>query len=152
MPQALEVDREQVRIIAMAVGVREAARQCELPESTVQSWSQREGWFAGRKEIEAIQERAVARVRESQGLQPTATSAVDVFSKYGGNTRLKLASVVDKQATCLDTKDPEELVLMAQTVKSVVDSAAKLHEFGNQSVTVNLAVLGDHLSDCPSVE
>lgn len=43
---------------------------------------------------------------------------------------------------------------MAKTVKDVVDSAAKLHgwESGANQVTVNLAVLGDHLSDCPSVE
>lgn len=45
MPAALDVDREAVRVLAVAVGVREAARQMGLGESTVQQWSARGNWF-----------------------------------------------------------------------------------------------------------
>src|SRR4051812_23388649 len=45
MPAALDVNREAVRVLCVAVGVREAARKLGLPESTVQSWSQRGGWL-----------------------------------------------------------------------------------------------------------
>lgn len=41
-----QVSREAVKTLAIAVGVREAARQLGLPEPTVQSWSRRDKWFA----------------------------------------------------------------------------------------------------------
>lgn len=46
MPAALDVNREAVKMLAMEVGVREAARRMGLPESTVQAWSNRGDWFA----------------------------------------------------------------------------------------------------------
>ena len=46
MGQALQVDHEKVKMVALQIGVREAARQFNLPEPTVQAWSRREGWFA----------------------------------------------------------------------------------------------------------
>jgi uncharacterized protein YjcR len=49
MPAALDVNREAVRMLAIQVGVREAARRLDLAESTVQSWSEREKWFADPK-------------------------------------------------------------------------------------------------------
>jgi hypothetical protein len=46
MPAALDVNREAVRVLCVAVGVREAARRMNLPESTVQAWSARGEWFS----------------------------------------------------------------------------------------------------------
>lgn len=45
MPAALDVDREAVKMLALTVGVREAARQMNLPEATVQAWAARYGWL-----------------------------------------------------------------------------------------------------------
>ena len=38
-------DREAVKVLAISVGVREAARQLGLNEERVMKWSQREGWL-----------------------------------------------------------------------------------------------------------
>ena len=43
---ANQVSREAVKTLAIAVGVREAARQLGLTESRVLQWSKREKWFA----------------------------------------------------------------------------------------------------------
>ena len=45
MPAPLNVNREAVKTLAIAVGVREAARQMNLPEDTVKTWSGRGNWF-----------------------------------------------------------------------------------------------------------
>lgn len=45
MPAPLNVDREAVKTLAIAVGVREAARQMGIPEPTVKAWCLRFGWL-----------------------------------------------------------------------------------------------------------
>lgn len=46
MPAALDVNWGEVRTLAVAVGVREAARRMGLPEDAVKQRSWREGWMA----------------------------------------------------------------------------------------------------------
>lgn len=46
MPAALDVNWEAVKMLALQVGIREAARQMELTESAVMQRSAREGWLA----------------------------------------------------------------------------------------------------------
>ena len=45
MPPPLDVDKEDVRVLVVAVGPREAARQMGLKEATVNQWSARGGWL-----------------------------------------------------------------------------------------------------------
>lgn len=137
----------------MSVGVREAARQFGLPEGTVQWWSANEQWTKRQEAVAVIQEQALERKRESQGLQPSPTNAADILAKYSGNTRLKLAQTVDKQADNLAVRDSDELIIMASTVKTVIDGAAKLHgwETGAQ-VTVNFDLISDNLHSIPIVD
>jgi len=143
MPQALEIDRDEVKLIALSVGVREAARQYGLPEATVQAWSARYGWFAQREQEVAIVEAAKELKRERQGLQPIATSPAEILKRTGPNTRAKLAIAVEKQAESLAETDAQELVLMAQTVTTVINGAAKLHSW---AITVEGSVRLDVLA------
>jgi hypothetical protein len=46
MPAPLNINREAVKTLAIAIGVRQAAREMGLPESSVKSWSTRGKWFA----------------------------------------------------------------------------------------------------------
>jgi hypothetical protein len=46
MPKPLNVDWPAVRVLAVAVGVREAARQMGISEDAVRQRSKREGWMA----------------------------------------------------------------------------------------------------------
>jgi hypothetical protein len=151
--QPLEIDHEQVRAVAVQIGVREAARQFGLKEDTVKGWSREEQWLteeqAKERRIEALKQEK----RIEQGINPNPPTASQILSQYSGNTRLKLAQTVDKQADNLAIRDPDELVLMASTVKTVIDGAAKLHgwETGAQ-VTVNFDLISENLHSIPIVD
>lgn len=54
MPAALDVNREEVRMLVVSVGCREAARQMGLDENTVLQWSARYGWLKGLREKPAL--------------------------------------------------------------------------------------------------
>jgi hypothetical protein len=49
MPKPLNVDWPAVRVLAVAVRVREAARQMRISEDAVRQRSKREGWMASPK-------------------------------------------------------------------------------------------------------
>jgi hypothetical protein len=150
---ALDIDHEHVRAIASQVGLREAARQCGIPEGTVLWWAKEEKWTERAEAIAKVQQEALQTLRAKQGHQSQPINAADVLVGYSGNTRLKLALVADKQAENLAVRDPDELVLMASTVKTVIDGAAKLHgwEAGAQ-VTVNFDLISDNLHSIPIVD
>jgi uncharacterized protein YjcR len=127
MPAPLETDREQVRIVAVQIGVREAARQFGLSEETVKSWSKREGWLRDAQEKQEIVEQARAVKRESQGLPPRAPTAAEVLAKYGDNTRLALAKGISKGAQTVAEMDGQEVLMSAQQVQQLTKSAQVIH-------------------------
>jgi hypothetical protein len=51
MPKPLNVDWPAVRVLAVAVGVREAARQMQISQDAVRQRSKREGWMASPKTV-----------------------------------------------------------------------------------------------------
>jgi hypothetical protein len=139
--------------VAVAVGVREAARQYELPEATVQAWSARYGWFKREDEVEQVQERALAIKRENQGLQPSATKpAVQVLREYDGETRLDLAKGLRAGARTVAEMDGQEVLMAAQQVGTLVKSAALVHGWAaNVTTTLRLDVLASGSSDSSPV-
>jgi hypothetical protein len=58
MPKPLNVDWPAVRVLAVAVGVREAARQMGISQDAVRQRSKREGWMASPK---TVAQRALAK-------------------------------------------------------------------------------------------
>ena len=160
MPQALELNHEDVRVIAMQIGVREAARQCGLQEATVQAWSAREGWFKKAAEEKELIEQAQWRKRESQGLSPLATrTASEVLRDYDGDTRLGLAKGLNRGAKRVSELDGDEVLMASQQISHLAKSAALVHGWA-QNVTHSMsleAIAGtvidqDTLPDCPELE
>jgi hypothetical protein len=142
MPAALAVDWNEVRTLALAVGVREAARQLEISEDAALQRAHREQWLNKAQQEREKQQEAIAVLRAKQGLSSRVITAADALAITGQNTRAKLAVAVDKQAEQLAETDGQELLIMAPTVKAVVDSAAKLHGWGGESgVSVRLDVI-----------
>ena len=58
MPKPLNVDWPAVRVLAVAVGVREAARQMGISQDAVRQRPKREGWMACPK---TVAQRALAK-------------------------------------------------------------------------------------------
>ena len=138
MPAPLPEDlKDKVKFVALQIGVREAARQFEIPEGTVQAWSKRESWFTQHAEEQAIVER-------SRAMQPAATkpSLSEVYEKFKGKTKLSLCKVVDRTALGLKRLQPKELVNRTNAVLNAVSAYAKLHPDPNSGTsTVNVQLL-----------
>jgi hypothetical protein len=90
MPKPLNVDWSGVRVLAIAVGVREGARQMQISEDAVRQRSKREGWMAYPK---AVAQRALAKPVTS--VSPNALSPADalanVLQEHERETKLSLA-------------------------------------------------------------
>lgn len=148
MPAALPVDREKVKMVALQVGVREAARQFELNEDTVMAWSRREAWFAQKEQTQQVVEKHIA----DRGMQAVARKTPsEVMLQYKGKTKLAQAKTVYKTAHHFSRLAPEVLAKKTQDVKNNVDSASKLWpEVGpDQRTLVNVNILAQRLPDAP---
>jgi len=75
MPKPLNVDWSAVRVLAIAVGVREAARQMQISEDAVRQRSKREGWMTSAK---AATQRTLAKPVTS--VSPHAVSPADALA------------------------------------------------------------------------
>lgn len=124
MPAPLDVNREAVRVLATAVGVREAARQMGLGESVVQQWSAREGWFKAAPAV--IQPPTVQKQTVSSVTKPAAALS-NAMESLNGKTRIVQARTVLKGSRGLSKLAPAQIIANAGQLKSLVDSADKLH-------------------------
>jgi hypothetical protein len=97
MPKPLNVDWPAVRVLAVAVGVREAARQMGISQDAVRQRSKRERWMASPK---AVAQRALAKPVTS--VSPNALSPADalsnVFRERKHRTKLGLSQYVSQAA------------------------------------------------------
>lgn len=148
MPAEIPAElKEKVKMLAFQIGVREAARQCEVPESTVQYWSWNEDWMKEKAELEQTKALALER----KGLQPLSTiNPVEVLGKIGGETKLVLAKAVKKTAKQLNREKGVGLIRNAQALKSTVDAGSKLHQWEAQHqvlTQVNVNVAGFRFQD-----
>lgn len=141
MPPPLNVDREAVRTLAVAVGVREAARQMNIPEATVQAWSARGNWSV---QIEAAKAAHVQRLEAATKLQPKATKPADalvnVMNDRKDKSRFLLSKyVVNAAKVASRSRSP---LKDAQNVRHVagVMSAIWPEEQGSRGLTLNLGV------------
>jgi hypothetical protein len=75
MPKPLNVDWSAVRVLAVAVGVREAARQMGISQDAVRQRSKREGWMIS---VKSAQQRALSKPVTS--LSPDVLSPADALA------------------------------------------------------------------------
>ena len=140
MPKPLNVDWPAVRVLAVAVGVREAARQMGISQDAVRQRSKREGWMASPK---TATQRALAKPVTSvspNALSP-AHALANVFQEHERETKLSLARSARRMA-----KDAEQATLRESPyVHKAAQVASITHGWGNQdknpNTILNLAIL-----------
>jgi len=147
MPKPLNVDWPAVRVLAVAVGVREAARQMQISQDAVRQRSKREGWMASPK---TISQRALAKPVTS--VSPNALSPADalanVFNERKDRTRLGLSKYTAEAAEQA-AEHPDKLGI-AGKVKDVAEVHKTL--WPNQPETnqiLNLGVLIGNIQPKP---
>lgn len=168
--QALPVDWNEVRTLAMAVGVREAARRMEISEEATMKRCQREGWLdeqktAPQRAREAVRgdrtpdsAPAIHLIAEQNGLSANVRTAADCldYRQHGKPARLALAAAQRKQAERLATMDEDELI--QPEVASVMVNSAKvgntIHGWSGsaQPATIRLELLARGAGNGPVID
>lgn len=145
-PQAVTVSWEAVRVLALAVGVREAARRCGISEEATMKRCQREGWLRDPIAAQAIQNASRNRSGLSAIRPQTSPSQAmaQELAALGGESRLALARTVRKAAKHSEGLDGAEILENAQNVKSVAQTASLVHgwDSGSPQVRLRLDVVG----------
>jgi hypothetical protein len=147
MPKPLNVDWPAVRVLAVAVGVREAARQMGISQDAVRQRSKREGWMASPK---TVAQRALAKPVTS--VSPNALSPADalanVLQEHERETRLSLARYARKAS-----KDAESANLRdAPIVHKLTQVAQIVHSWNEVKPQSNILNLGILLANQPKGE
>lgn len=131
MPAALDVDWEAVRTLAVAVGVREAARRVGLDESTVQSRSQRERWLADLPRSQPLPPTVLARAT-SETMRPSEAMA-GALRDMSARTRLGHARVAQAVAEHVETMEGQEALLSMPLILQGAKHAAVVHSWAGSS-------------------
>lgn len=144
MPAPLAVDKEAVRVLVVAVGVREAAARMKLPPGTVAAWSARGKWLEGKAELaDAISGapseaksaiactlppsmRPVVPESHASGAIKPADALAEVLADRHAKTRLGQSKYLARASEKLAEVDDEELLLHAPTGKALADMAGKV--------------------------
>lgn len=141
MPAPLAVDKEQVRMLVVQYGTREAARRCNLNENTVLAWSNRGGWLAHLKPEN--------QPKLPESMQPTVAigaikpadaqaEAMKEDSKACKAATLRYGRRTLEAAADLSDEEPIKALAMAPDVASTVKSVALAGEWqqGSQAAAV----------------
>ena len=124
-------DREAVRVLAIELGAREAARRLKLNPNTVLSWARRYDWkLPDRRDI------------GRPAINPSALSLqsgdvlLDEHKRLEGQTKTALMQTLHKAAQAVARKDPLDITNMAQFRDACLSAARMFGWDGNAQPSV----------------
>lgn len=141
MPQALDVDYTQAKLIYAATGsLKTASEQTGISYAAIRQRASREQW---EESIQEAQKAVSHRVTEALG---TARNKLEELNK---DTRLKLAKGINSGATAVSELSGAEVLAASGNVASLAKAAASVHGWSNQSpgVNIRLDVIAQSQSD-----
>jgi hypothetical protein len=139
MPKPLNVDWPAVQVLAVAVGVREAARQMGISEDAVRQRSKREGWMTS---VKATTQRALAKpvTSVSPDVLSPADALANVFSERRDRTKLGLSKYAAEAAERAGESDGN--LTLSRNVRDVAAVHSTLWpEDHNERGILNLDIL-----------
>lgn len=144
MPAALDVNWEEVKMLAISIGVREAARRMELSEDAVRQRSSREGWLAN---LPRSQPLPPSMVRPVTVVTSAANLLVQELSDLGGKSRIAVARGLHKGAKEIEQMPGSYIVANATDIQSTVKSLAVIHAWqaDRPATKINLHVTGGNV-------
>lgn len=153
MPAALDVNKEEVRMLALSLGVREAARKMGIPESTVQYWSMTGKWFAHLKP-RPLEQRPASLIPRSTVSTKPADALQSVVAENKVKTKVSQSNYLAKASKALENVPDAELLSVTDAALQLATMASKVypeeHGTGNAVVvTVNLSGKADTFEPIP---
>ena len=147
---SVDIDWPSVRLLAITVGVREAARRLGISEEATMKRSQREGWLATPETRHAaarsVQERAPSAL--SAAVRTPAQVMAQELTELGGKSRISLARGLHKAASRVEEMPGDEVLANASDISSTVKSLSTVHGWSAQapSAKINLSVVSGESS------
>lgn len=156
MGSPLAIDWQDMHVLALAIGLREAIRQkgLEKHEAAIMQRSAREDWFGKRKAAQALLTTNGKHeiIAQASGKDVSSVSkvlsAAEILANLGPDSKSKLAIAGNKAVTKLAQMDADELLVpeVAQTAKTWSGTLATAHGWQQEGQTgsatvVNIAFL-----------
>ena len=126
--QTNQVDREAVRTLAVAIGVREAARQLGLSEERVMKWSQRGHWL----KAEAKPQPPTVTRNDVRTVRKPAEVLMYKLQEQSQNTRLGLSKAALKAARVFQKSDGEYVIGKAKAFRAITSAAGDIHRWQDE--------------------
>lgn len=140
------VNREAVRVLAIAVGVREAARRMGLSVERVMKWSQRGNWLMSADASALATPSATGATAQLERCPQPVRNAGDALQstllELGNRSKLAHAKAGAKAAEHMQTLDGEAIVSIAQQRKAIIDGDKLIHGWDKQEPAVVNLQLG----------
>lgn len=126
--QQREAQREAVKTLAIAVGVRESARQTGINENTILSWSKRDNWF---KDTIVPKPNTITNPNNGTAINAIKPSVAlaNLLEEDNRETKLSLSRGIRRIAKHIENEKEDRLFEKADRVKNVVSSASQLHNW-----------------------
>jgi len=139
----LDIDREQVKLLCLSLGVREAARQMGLKEDTVKKWAQRGRWLANCRPTPAAQPLPPScRPTIVPNVPHPADALIKSLTEHGDRTKIALARAATRGAeTVADMLDPVEALEHTQDLVGLAKVAASVHGWGSAQQSAGLNIV-----------
>jgi hypothetical protein len=137
MPVALDVNWEAVRVLAIAVGVREAARQMGLQEDAVRQRSSREKWLQRTEQ----QLPPTVTPRAVTGVTKAGDAAISALESLGSRSRLLVAKGLLRGSKTIAKLPGEDILNRANEIKSHVGSLKEVHSWAGSEQSNTLISL-----------
>ena len=126
------VDREAVRVLAIELGAREAARRLGLNPNTVLSWAKRDNWKLPNRKGGATKASASAITLQSKPGDVLIAS----HKELEDGTKTALMQTLHKAAQAVSRKDPLDITNMAQFRDACLSAARMFGWDGNAQPSV----------------
>lgn len=145
----MKPNREAVKVLAKAIGLREAARRMGLSEQRVMKWSQRDptGPWIKNADNSSLSTPSVTGSTLQQACPQsvrTPSDAMDSALKDDAKqTKISLSKGIRKAATFISEQPGVLLFTGADRVKQIVGAASQLHgwEQSSQGGSISLNIL-----------
>ncbi len=128
----VKVSWDAVRALAVAVGVREAARRLGISEAATRKRCQREGWLKDDTVRQATAQSVAMRSQPvCRQVSPAQAIAMELASQ-NMETRVGFSRAMAGVAKYVSNRDPEENLADAGNVKAAAQTAGLVHAWADQ--------------------
>lgn len=137
-------DREAVKTLAIAVGVREAARQTGINQNTILSWSKRDQWFVDPPKPQSVQ---VQQGKAISAIKQPSTALTEILAERKDQTKLNLSKyAVEASKDAAEHKDKLKISRQVKDAAAVASHVWPEEKSNDAGLSLQVLSIGGELS------